>query len=87
MQQSRTNLRHARIINRPARLQRPHKRRIHKPAKDVCLGSVDSKRPDFRVWIEGRTLLRGEVVGAHARKKGNDDVGSGYLEGVEDLLA
>jgi len=79
------DIRHARIVNRPASLQRPHKRSICKPAEDMRLGSVDRKGPAFRLWVKCRTLLRSEVVVGHACKECNDDMRSGYLEGVEDL--
>lgn len=79
------NVRHARVVDRPARLQRPYKASVHEPSHDMPLGSIHSVAPRLRSWLQRSTLFWSEVVVRHTEPFSNNDMRCRCLDRVERL--
>ena len=81
----RENVRHARIVNRPAALERPNHPSIHKPPHDMPLRAIHRVPASRIIQPQPGTLKRCKVVVAHALPCRNDEVRSKRSNNVERL--
>jgi hypothetical protein len=80
------NIRHARIIDSSATLQRPHQPGVHEPPKDMRLRSVDSKAPCVRVRVQLGAYIGCEAVVTASEPSRDYHMCSGRFADLEYLF-
>jgi hypothetical protein len=79
------NVRHSRVVNRPAALERPDHACVHEPPNDVSLRAIYSKPPLFLAWHQLLAYIGWEAVVPAALPGRDDQVRTQRFDGVECL--